>query len=253
MKKTPKIIINYFLRKFKYQIVKVKKYQLPFDMDKGFRDIYKKSKPFTKTNAERLYAMYKAAEYVAKANIPGAIVECGVYRGGSTMSAILKLVQMKKTDKQVYLYDTYTGMDEPGERDVTVKRDDPAWTRWKSAQKDGYNTWCYASVEEVRENMISTGYPEDKFVFIKGKVEETIPDQMPDKIAVLRLDTDFYSSTAHEMKYLFPLLSPGGVLIIDDYGCFKGARDAVDEYFAESGHKILLHRVDGSGRVGIKI
>ncbi len=100
--------------------------------------------------------------------------------------------------------------------------------------------------------MASTGYPEERLHFVKGKVEETIPGDLPGKIALLRLDTDWYESTRHELEHLWPLLVPGGVLIIDDYGHWAGARRAVDEFFADRVDAPLLNRVDYTARVGVK-
>jgi len=85
-----------------------------------------------------------------------------------------------------------------------------------------------------------------------GPVEQTIPAVLPKSIALLRLDTDWYSSTRHELNYLFPQLVKGGVLIIDDYGYWQAARRAVDEYFAVSNTKVLLNRIDYTGRIGVR-
>ena len=101
--------------------------------------------------------------------------------------------------------------------------------------------------------MNSTGYDQGLVHLVKGRVEETIPEHAPDSIAFLRLDTDWYESTKHELEHLFPRLSRHGVLIVDDYGHWKGARKAVDEYFAENKIKILLSRVDYTGRVAVKL
>jgi hypothetical protein len=109
--------------------------------------------------------------------------------------------------------------------------------------------WCYSSDAEVAANMRTTGYPEDLVRLVKGKVEDTIPGLAPAEIAVLRLDTDWYESTRHELTHLYPRLAPGGVLIIDDYGYWAGARKAVDEYFAGA---LFLSRIDGTGRIAIK-
>jgi hypothetical protein len=89
--------------------------------------------------------------------------------------------------------------------------------------------------------------------FVKGKVEDTIPASTPDRIAILRLDTDWYASTRHELEHLYPLLAPGGVLIIDDYGHWEGCRQAVDEYFASRNLQVLLNRVDYTGRIAVKL
>ena len=113
--------------------------------------------------------------------------------------------------------------------------------------------WAYAPTERVRHNLGSTGYPEAQVTYVRGPVEETIPGTMPHRIALLRLDTDWYASTAHELRHLFPRLVTGGVLIIDDYGHWEGARRAVDEYFRDSDAKVLLNRIDYTGRIGVRV
>jgi O-methyltransferase len=106
------------------------------------------------------------------------------------------------------------------------------------------------SLDEVRANLFSTGYPEHLLHFVPGMVETTIPDHAPDKIAILRLDTDWYASTKHELEQLYPRLVPGGIMIIDDYGEFHGCRAAVDEYFANE--PVLLNRIDAASRLVVK-
>jgi hypothetical protein len=234
------------------KITQSNKNPLPEDMEAEFSEIYSKCSRFSMTSPERMYAMYKAVEYVSKFNIEGDIVECGVWKGGSSMIGAIKLSQMNDIRRKIYLYDTYEGMSEPTEKDVGSSGK-PAWDKWEKNKKENGNDWCYASLDEVRENLLSTGYPEEKLVFVKGKVENTIPKQVPEKISVLRLDTDWYESTYHEMVYLFPLLSPGGVLILDDYGYWKGAREAVDQYLSENNQKMFIVRIDKAGRIGIKI
>jgi hypothetical protein len=112
--------------------------------------------------------------------------------------------------------------------------------------------WGYSPIEDVRRNLLGTGYPTDRLHFVKGKVEDTIPGETPEQIALLRLDTDWYGSTKHEMQHLYPLVAQGGVLIVDDYGHWQGARSAVDEYLATNGIHLLLNRTDASGRLAIK-
>jgi hypothetical protein len=105
---------------------------------------------------------------------------------------------------------------------------------------------------EVRAALLSTGYPAERVHLVEGRVEDTLPAAAPDAIALLRLDTDWYAGTKHELETLYPRLSPGGVLILDDYGHYEGARRAVDEYFADAGGRPLLSRIDYTGRVGVK-
>jgi O-methyltransferase len=146
------------------------------------------------------------------------------------------------------LYDTFGPFPEPCTRD-----DQNAWAIWRHISSTG--TFAGAplpGVDEVRRNMLSTGIQPDRLTIVQGRVEDTIPDRAPDRIALLRLDTDWYSSTRHELEHLYPRLEPGGVLIIDDYGCMRGAREAADEFIAESGAPLLLTRLDDTGRLAIK-
>jgi len=82
-------------------------------------------------------------------------------------------------------------------------------------------------------------------------VEDTVPKEAPDQISILRLDTDWYESTRHELDHLYPRLSSGGVLLIDDYGYWQGSRQAVDEFIERTGARLLLQRMS-SGRVAVK-
>jgi hypothetical protein len=222
------------------------------DMEEEFEEIRKKCKKYTMTSAQRMYALYMATKYIVQNKIPGDMVECGVWKGGSAMVMALTLKRLNETTRKIYLYDTYTGMTKPGARDTNYRNEDFEEI-WQSRQKGNYNKWCHAPLEEVKNNLYSTGYPKENIIFIKGKVEETIPSIIPDKIALLRLDTDWYESTYRELCFLFPRLSVHGVLLIDDYGCLKGAREATEKYFKENGIKILLNRVDHTGRICIKV
>lgn len=222
------------------------------DLDPDFLPILKRCQPATMTSIERLYGLYKSVAYVSAARIPGDIVECGVWRGGSMMCAAMTLRQAEDTDRRLFLYDTFEGMVPPLLADVDVSGQ-PAAARLSMEQRsEDSRIWAYAPIETVHYNMASTGYPEERIVYVRGPVEKTIPETMPDAIAVLRLDTDWYASTRHELEYLFPRLVRGGVLIIDDYGHWKGARRAVDEYFDGGTEKILLNRIDYTGRVGVR-
>jgi hypothetical protein len=153
--------------------------------------------------------------------------------------------------RRLLLYDTFAGMTRPTDADRDPAGE-AAMKRWTAEQQEGFNTWCYAPIEEVRRNVLSTGYPEGLIELVKGDVEQTIPARIPERIALLMLDTDWYASTRHELQHLFPLLVSRGVLIIDDYGHWSGAKKAVDEYFRESGVSLLLNRIDYSGLAGVK-
>ncbi|HWF75753.1 MAG TPA: TylF/MycF/NovP-related O-methyltransferase [Caulobacteraceae bacterium] len=205
---------------------------------------YERVKRFTMTTPERVAALCDAVRYVDANGIAGAIVECGVYRGGSAMAAALTCT----TGREIWLYDTFEGMSAPTADDARASDGRAAAELLDGAAK-GELIWCYSSEAEVAGNMRTTGHPEALTHLVKGKVEDTIPGACPDQIAVLRLDTDWYESTRHELEHLYPRLAPGGVLIIDDYGYWAGARKAVDEYF---GGSLFLSRIDGTGRIAVK-
>ncbi len=203
------------------------------------------------TNIERMVSLYDSIKYISKFNIKGDFVECGVWKGGSSMITALTLLKLNDRNRNLFLYDTFSGMSEPTEKDVNNKNES-AIQRYQKNDKKDHNNWCYAPLEEVKHNILSTKYPENQIFFVKGKVEDTIPKIMPKHISILRLDTDWYESTYHELVHLFPNLSNGGILILDDYGYWKGVRAATDQYFDETGQQIFLSRIDFAGRIGIK-
>lgn len=222
------------------------------DFGEAFADAYRRASPYTMTSRERMYALWQATMYVSQAAIPGDIVECGVWRGGSSMLAALALLDAGDP-RQLWMYDTYEGMTEPSEQDRRWDGESAAERLENQPRAEGKpNDWAFASLEDVKRQMSSVGYPADAMRFVKGPVEETIPRECPDTISLLRLDTDWYESTRHELQHLWPLLSPGGVLIIDDYGHWQGARQAVDEFLDDHGIALLLNRVDYTGRMAIK-
>ncbi len=215
------------------------------DLPPRFVELWKRIENYTMTSMERGYALYQAVRYLSSRGIPGAFIECGVWKGGSCMLACLTSLDEGRTDRDFYLYDTFTGMTEPTEHDRVAFSGRHVTERWE----DNFASWEVPR-DAVEKNLESTGYPKKRLRFVVGKVEETLEHTVPEKIALLRLDTDWYESTARELEILYPRLVPGGVLIIDDYGHFTGARKAVDEYFSQG--DILLSRVDYTGRMGIK-
>lgn len=221
-------------------------------IEKEFIEIYEGCKDYTMTSTERMYCLYKATKYVVKHRVSGDVVECGIWKGGSAMITALTLIKMNEIERKIYLYDTYKGMSAPTDEDSDY-RGRSAKERWLSTQGKDFNKWSYASLGRVKTNMLSTGYSHENIIFVKGRVEETIPSVTPERIAILRLDTDWYESTYHELTHLFPRLSIGGVLIIDDYGYWKGAQKATDKYFTENEIKISLEKIDFTGRIAIKV
>jgi hypothetical protein len=224
----------------------------PPDFDDGIVSVCRAVAPYTMTSVARIYALCKAAEYVVHNDIVGSIVECGVWKGGSVMAIAMTLTRLHKMDIDLYLFDTFDGMTPPNDVDRTL--DGTLAQEWLDQHDRATDhVWAVASKKEVERNVLTTGYPRERLHFIEGPVEQTIPQSAPDRIALLRLDTDWYESTKHELQHLFPRLVVGGVIVIDDYGHWQGARLAVDEYVHEHRLKLLLNRIDYTGRVGVKI
>ena len=244
-----------FLKKKKQKIKEeVVAQQIPVDMkEAAFEKLYTLCKPFTMTSTERMYSLYKAVNYILENNIPGDFVECGVWKGGSALLIAQMLSDKNIVDRKVILYDTYEGMSEPTEQDKNIVGQPATSLLQESSIEIQDSIWCYSSFEEVKHNLSLSGLLPECIIMIKGKVEDTIPTQLPTKsISLLRLDTDWYESTNHELNYLYPLLNKNGVLIIDDYGHWEGCRKAVDEYVLTHNLSILFNRIDNTGRLALK-
>ena len=205
---------------------------------------------FTLTSIERQWALIKAVEYLNGKGIAGDFVECGVWRGGNVMIA-KELCRNSAIKRKFYLFDTFAGMSATTEADTTHVGADANAT-YRERVRDDHVDWVYASLEDVRESFRRANLLDDRVIFVKGKVEDTLADprHLPEKIALLRLDTDFYESTRAELEVLYPRLVSGGVLIVDDYGHWRGARKAVDEYF--KGATMLWSRIDYTARMTVK-
>ncbi len=216
------------------------------DFEPEFVEIWEKAKSYTMTSMERGYALYGAVRYVMDRKIPGDFVECGVWKGGSCMLMAYTIMAGGYEPKHVHLFDTYSGMTMPGEEDII------AWNGRSVRERfERFDSWS-VGLEEVRKNLRATGYPEEYLHFVPGDVADTLPVSAPDSISLLRLDTDWYESTARELEILYPKLIEKGVLIVDDYGHFKGARKAVDDFFSDK-PRPLFCRPDYTGRTAVKV
>jgi O-methyltransferase len=228
--------------------------KVPKDLGNDTREIIGSVQPFTMTSPERIAALCSSIDYVVDNDIPGSIVECGVWRGGSMMAAALRLIRKGDKERDLYLYDTFSGLTTPSEHDR--RAGDGRLAEAILAERDpsqSGNIWCVAGLADVQANLARTNYPAEKCHYVEGPVEETIPSRGPlGPIAILRLDTDWYQSTLHELNHLYTQIVPGGVLIIDDYGFWEGARKAVDEFLGTIKPKPLLARIDDTGRLAVK-
>jgi hypothetical protein len=208
-------------------------------------------RPYTMTGPERVHALCQSVAYLESAGVPGDVVECGVWKGGSMMAAALALLSLGTTRRRLFLFDTFAGMPEPSALDRDLHgRPAAELLAGRGPECDLVRAVC--PLPAVRAALARTGYPADQLVFVPGLVEDTLPDAAPETIALLRLDTDWFDSTLHELRHLWPRLAPGGALILDDYGHWQGARRAADEFFTESALDVHLHALDYPGRLVVK-
>ena len=208
----------------------------------------------TMVSMERLSATLLAIKYVCEAGVDGDFVECGVWKGGNSILAA-NLFGRYKQRRKVWCFDTFKGMTEPSEDDRYNDDLSLAHNDFLAHQRDDHNAWCYSPLAEVKSNFLAYDLPLEDVVFVEGDICVTLLEEsnLPTSISVLRLDTDWYESTKVELEVLYPWLSPGGVIIVDDYGYWSGAKKAVDEYFASRRIKLFFQYTDATGRAAIKV
>ena len=207
---------------------------------------------FSMSTPANHWAIIQSLKHIKRNNIEGDLVECGVWKGGNLI-LFKKMLEKLNLDKKIFAFDTFQGMPEPGKEDFDLKNNNAGNIYENYKKKD--IKWCFSNLNEVKTNIGKHFEDYEKnFNFIEGKVEETlvIEKNLPQKISLLRLDTDFYESTKKELEILYPRLNKGGVLIIDDYGHWKGSKKAVDEYFDLKQNFLWFHRIDYASRLYIK-
>jgi O-methyltransferase len=224
---------------------------MPRDVMADEAKIIRKIKPYTMTSIDRAVSLIRAVKYVIENRLEGEFVECGVWRGGSMMAVARTLINLGETSRQLFLYDTFSGMPMPTAKDARF--DGSAASDLLAEATDDSRIKAFASLEDVTTNIRSTGYPAENIHLVQGRVEDTIPLKAPERICLLRLDTDWYESTKHELLHLYPRLVTNGILIIDDYGHWRGAKEATDEYFRGCKPAPFLHRIDYTARLIVKM
>jgi len=226
------------------------------NLDEHSREIFAAVEGISLTGLHRVDALVGAVKYLEAKGVPGDFVECGVWRGGSVVAMIKTLQLLGSNCRDIFMFDTFGGLSSISgfsDKDISF-RNERAEDLYGGPDRERKTAFLNVSLQEVRSTVLATGYPPERLHFVEGRVEDTVPERAPRQIAFLRLDTDFYESTRHEMEHLYPRLVEGGVLLVDDYGHWRGARKAVDEYL--EGHPqatILLNRIDYSGRIGVKL
>lgn len=253
----PKPVIKKLLAKRGYELTRTGKrasHRSPVELNRQELSLVEDilSKKLTMVSRPRLWSTILACKHVVEQQIEGDFVECGVWRGGNAIAAA-EMFRLYDSKRAVWLFDTFAGMTPPTIHDVKTHSGVPAAARHLELQHESHNDWCYSSLDDVKNNFSSRGLVSNVH-FVKGDVNQTLQgDNLPELISVLRLDTDFYESTKKELEVLYPRLSIGGCLLIDDYGHWSGARKATDEYFTQVRNRPFLQYVDSTGRTAVKV
>tara|TARA_B100000579_G_C22762538_1_gene819706 strand:- start:79 stop:834 length:756 start_codon:yes stop_codon:yes gene_type:complete len=224
---------------------------LPPEISDEEKKIIELSDGYSMTGTIRMWSFLQSIKHVINNKIDGDIVECGVWKGGNLILA-QKYLDLRGIKKNIYGFDTFSGMTEPEKIDVDYRNISASDMYLLHKKKDkNQNAWAFCSLDDVKKNLNET-VKKNNIILVEGRVEKTLLEKknLPNKISVLRLDTDWYSSTKVELENLYPRLVSGGFLIIDDYGHFKGCKKAVDEYFKND--VPFLHHVDYTCRLIIK-
>lgn len=198
-------------------------------------DIIKAVRCCTSVSAERIQNVLDLVAAVVLHRIPGDLVEIGVWKGGLVMAMALKCKQLGDM-RTIHAYDTFEGMTPAENIDVDLGGV-PAISNFE-------NVRSYSSFQETKANIDQAGYP-GTIAFHKGDIVLTPAHDVPGQIALLRLDTDWYASTTFEMRVFEPRVAAGGFVIVDDYGHWKGCKQAVDEFLVVHPHTV--HRIDYTG------
>lgn len=226
------------------------------EFDKSAYEIALKVRDRTMTSENSIFNLIEATRYIAKNNIPGDIVECGVWRGGSMLAVALALNSLEINSRNLYLYDTYQGMTPPTELDIDLKgksaQSHLSHSKISDSTSHQPGVIAFASLGDVMMGMSESKYPVQNIHYVQGDVATTLLEHKHKKIALLRLDTDWYESTKIELEELWDLLATGGVLILDDYDYWVGAKKAVDEFFSSRNMSPLMMKISAGGRVLIK-
>lgn len=203
-----------------------------------FARLYRLVRPYTMSSNARLRGLYRGVRHVVTNEIPGDVVECGAARGGSAALMGLTLNRLHAR-RRLWVFDTFEGLPPP-------TLDDPDFEIAKL-----YTGECRGELDEVAGLFERLGILSNTR-FVKGLFQKTLPACAVEKIAVLHVDGDWYDSVRVCLAQLYERVSPGGIIQIDDYGHWAGARKAVDEFMHQRAIDVPLERLDYTGRQFIK-
>ena len=186
----------------------------------------------TMVDVPRLKLLYDLTKELDSQGIPGDLVTCGVYRGGS--SAVLAGANRKSdVQRNSWLFDSFEGLPEPTQRNGF------------EAQETYHKGWCTASEDEVRQLFACLGFMNSNVHIVKGWFQDTLPFAPIRQIALLHIDADWYNSVSICLTTLFDRVRPNGVIVLDDYGTWEGCRNATNDFFSARNLDLALLRYRG--------
>jgi O-methyltransferase len=184
----------------------------------------------------RLENLRTLVERALAEDVPGDLIETGVWRGGCCI-LMRGVLAAYGAGRRVYVADSFRGLPPPRPEDFPADASDRLYTFDELA----------VSQTQVRENFARYGLLDEQVVFVEGLFQDTLPRLQVGPFALIRLDGDMYESTLVALENLYPRLSPGGFAVIDDYGAIAACRAAVEDYRAREGITAEIHRVDWTG------
>lgn len=191
----------------------------------------------TMIGLKRLDNLQYCVETALKDEVDGDFIETGVWRGGACIFMRAILLAHGVTNRKIFVADSFEGLPKPDYEKYPADKGDRHYV----------HSYLAVSKEEVENNFKKYGLLDDQVVFLKGWFKDTLPYAPINKLAVLRLDGDMYSSTIEALESLYPKLSSGGFCIIDDYG-LKGCQQAVDDYRSKYNINSEMKEIDATGR-----
>ena len=187
---------------------------------------------YTAVFVPRLVALYKLSEEINQRSVPGDIVECGVYNGGSA-AIMASLCEKSPVSRNVWLFDSFEGLPKPTDKD--------------GAEAPAYEGWCHGDLSKVKEVLRKLRVPESRVHIVKGWFQDTFPKVEIPKIAILHIDADWYESVKLCLERFYDSVQPGGYIVLDDYGDWEGCRIATDEFLKRRAIDVKLIQVDYTG------
>src|SRR6185312_13866256 len=227
------------------RILKIRNYMLvrerPFDQRKRDMGLDWPADAETMIGMQRLTSLQHCVETVLADDIPGDLVECGVWRGGASILMRAVLAAYEDETRCVWLADSFEGVPRPDAANYKADK-----LPWYAMGLHRAAPVLAVSEAEVRANFERYGLLDDQVRFLPGWFKDTLPNAPIDRISVLRLDGDLYESTIQALDALYPRLSPGGFCIIDDYN-LQGCRQAVADYRAKHEISAEISKIDQCG------